>query len=58
VGLKKFVAAGGQVSQIEPAAVKQLQKFSDQVLDEYAKKDPKYCGPVVKKYREMFDLVR
>jgi TRAP-type mannitol/chloroaromatic compound transport system substrate-binding protein len=48
---------GGEISQLEPNTVKQLKKFSDEVLDEYAQKDPKYCGPVVKKYKEMFALI-
>ncbi len=46
-----------QVSMIEPASVKQLKAYSTEVLDEYAKKDPKYCGPVVKTYKAMFDLI-
>lgn len=49
---------GGAISQLEPETIKQLQTYSDEVLDEYAKKDPKYCGPVVKKYKEMFTLIR
>jgi len=57
VDMKKFVSEGGKISRLDNETLKQLQKFSDQVLDEYAKKDPKYCGPVVKKYREMFDYV-
>ena len=57
VDMKKFVKEGGQISQLEPETVNQLKKFSDKVLDEFAQKDPKYCAPVVKKYREMFDLI-
>ncbi|MGD9974565.1 MAG: substrate-binding domain-containing protein [Desulfatirhabdiaceae bacterium] len=57
VNMKKFVAQGGNISQLEPDTVKQLKNMSDEVLDEFAKKDPKYCGPVVKTYREMFDLI-
>ena len=58
VDMKTFTEKeGGEISYLEPEAIKQLQKYSDEVLDEYAKKDPKYCGPVVKKYREMFDLI-
>jgi TRAP-type mannitol/chloroaromatic compound transport system substrate-binding protein len=56
VDMKKFVKQGGKISQLEPATVKKLKEYSTSVLDEYAKKDPKYCGPVVKKYKEMFDL--
>ena len=57
VDMKTFVKQGGKISQLEPETVKQLTKLSDKVLDEFAQKDPKYCGPVVKKYREMFDLI-
>ncbi len=44
------------VSRLEPKTVEQLKAYSIEVLDEYAKKDPKYCGPVVKTYKEMFSL--
>ncbi len=56
VDMKKFVKQGGKISTLEPDTVKKLKALSSQVLDEYAKKDPKYSGPVVKKYKEMFDL--
>ncbi len=57
IDAKLFVKQGGEICQLEPDTVKQLHIFSDDVLNEYAKKEPKYCGPVVKKYREMFALV-
>ena len=58
VNMNQFVKEqGGQISRLTPETVKQLQKYSDEVLEEYAAKDPKYCGPVVKKYKEMFALL-
>lgn len=56
VDMKKFIAQGGKISQLEPETVSKLKGLSNEVLDEFAKKDPKYCGPIVKKYKEMFAL--
>jgi len=57
VDMQKFVKnEGGAICRLEPKTIEALKKYSDEVLDEYAKKDPKYCGPVVKKYKEMFAL--
>lgn len=59
IDMNKFTKEqGGEICRLTPEAIEQLKKYSDEVLDEYAKKDPKYCGPVVKKYKEMFALTR
>lgn len=34
----------GEISTMEPDCVAQLQKYSIEVVDEYSKKDPKYCA--------------
>jgi TRAP-type mannitol/chloroaromatic compound transport system substrate-binding protein len=34
----------GQLTQMDADTVAQLRKFSIEVVDEYSKKDPKYCG--------------
>jgi len=36
----------GQVVTLEPEAVAMMRKFSLEVIDEYSKLDPKYCGRV------------
>ena len=59
VDMAKFVEKeGGKISRLDDATIQKLMEYSDEVLDEYAKKDPKYCGPIVKKYKEMFLLAR
>lgn len=57
VAMNNFVKQGGAISRLDADTVNKLKGFSSEVLDEFAKRDPKYCGPVVKKYREMFALV-
>ena len=34
----------GQLTQMDEDTVAQLRKFSIEVVDEYSKKDPKYCA--------------
>lgn len=54
---KEFVKKhGGKIVQLDNEAVNNLRKFSLQVVDEFSKKDPKYCGRVGKMLHEFQSL--
>ena len=46
----------GKLSIMEPDAVAQMRKFSIEVVDEYSKKDPKYCGKAGDLLKEMMKM--
>lgn len=43
---QEFVKKGGKISTMNPETVALMRKYSLDVVDEYSKKDPKYCGKV------------
>ncbi|MFP5508483.1 MAG: TRAP transporter substrate-binding protein [Alphaproteobacteria bacterium] len=41
-----FVAMGGELTQLDQEAQDNLRKYSLEVVDDFSKQDPKYCGRV------------
>jgi TRAP-type mannitol/chloroaromatic compound transport system substrate-binding protein len=44
--LAKFQKRGGKISRLNDESVSLMKKYSLEVIDQYSKKDPKYCGKV------------
>jgi hypothetical protein len=43
---KDFVAMGGELTQLDQEAQDNLRRYSLEVVDDFSKQDPKYCGRV------------
>ncbi|KJS31614.1 MAG: hypothetical protein VR64_10785 [Desulfatitalea sp. BRH_c12] len=46
----------GELCHMEADAVAQMRKFSIEVVDEYSKKDPKYCGKAGELLKDMLKM--